>query len=134
MKFSVKTYKRLKSIIHPNIRKKIERFRIEDYYVFPTYHGCNFKNRCVTNKRINYAVGEMCVTPTENLCWKDESKIKWKYLPQKIYFTRYGLKYGMNNFAKNKGRKWYDWDKKQYFNRDEWIKKEQKEFKNSYLS
>ena len=76
----------------------------------------------------------MCVTPTENFCWKDESKIKWKYLPQKISFTRYGLKYGMNNFAKNKGRKWYDSDKKQYFDRDEWIEKGQKEFKNSYLS
>ena len=40
MKFSEDTYKRLKSIIHPNLRKNIEKFRIDNYFVFPNYHGC----------------------------------------------------------------------------------------------
>ena len=30
----------------------------------------------------------------------------------------------MNNFAKCKGRQWFDWDKKQYFNRKHWIEAE----------
>ena len=30
----------------------------------------------------------------------------------------------MNNCAKCKGRQWFDWDKKQYFDRNHWIKPE----------
>ena len=30
----------------------------------------------------------------------------------------------MNNFAKCKGRKWFDWDKKQYFDRSRWYEAE----------
>ena len=89
MRFSVETYKRLKSIIHPNIRMNIERFRIDDYYVFPTYHGCTKRNRNGTNKKINYRLGEICATPTEKLNWKSLYDINWKNLPNKIYFTRY---------------------------------------------
>ena len=30
----------------------------------------------------------------------------------------------MSNFAKCKGRQWFDWDKKQYFDRKRWIESE----------
>ena len=29
---------------------------------------------------------------------------------------------GLNAFAKNKGQKWYNWDRKEYIDRTEWFK------------
>ena len=58
------------------------------------------------------------------LNWKSMYDIKSKNIPHKIYFTRYGSNYDMNNFAKNKGKQWFDWDEKQYFDNDRWIKPE----------
>ena len=130
MRFSEETYKRLRSIIHPNLRKNIEKFRIENYFVFPHYHGCGKKNRNGTNKNINYKIGEICKKPTDYLNWKRMYDIPWKNIPHSIYFTRYGSNYGMNNFVKNKGRQWFDWDKKEYFDKSCWIKTEVEYFNN----
>ena len=104
MRMSVDTYERLKSLFHPKLRRNIDKFKQENYIIFPLYHGCGKKNRNGTNKKINYSVGEVCISPTNTLLPK-MNKTKLKYLPQKIYFTRYGAQFGMNNFVKSKGKK-----------------------------
>ena len=127
MTFSVDVYNRIESAIHPNISNKIHKFKQGNYYVFPTFHGCNFKNRNGSRKRINYKVGNMCVSPTENIYWKDIANINKKKLPYKIYFTRYGyLNYGINSFITRKNGKWFDCDKKRYFDKSKWNDKEEK--------
>ena len=45
MRFSEETFERLKSIFHLKLRKNIENFKIENYFVFPHYHGCGKRNR-----------------------------------------------------------------------------------------
>ena len=127
MRMSEETYERLKSAFHPKLRRNIRKFKQENYFIFPLYHGCGKKNRNGTNKKINYSVGEMCISPTYSLLPK-VNNIKLKYLPQKIYFTRYGGQFGMKNFAKTKGKKWFDWDKGQFFERELWIETERKAF------
>ena len=124
MRFSEEKYERMKSIIHPKLRKNIDKFKIDGYYVFPYYHNCGKRNRNGANKKINYRIGEICKSPTYKLNWKSMHDIKWANIQYKIYLTRYGTNYGMNNFAKCKGRQWFDWDKKQYFNRKRWIEAE----------
>ena len=124
MRFSEETYERMKSIIHPKLRKNIDNFKIDGCYVFPHYHNCGKRNRNGTNKKINYRIGEICKSPTYKLNWKSMYDIKWANIKHKIYLTRYGTNYGMNNFAKCKGGQWFDWDKKQYFNRKHWIEAE----------
>ena len=124
MRFSEETYKRLKSIIHPKLRKNIKKFKIDGYDIFPHYHNCGKRNWNGTNKKINYRIGEMCKKPTEKLNWKSIYDIKWKNIQRKFYFTRYGSNFGMSNFAKCKGRQWFDWNKKQYFDRKRWIEPE----------
>ena len=128
MRISKESYERLKSVFHPKIRKSIEKFKQENYYVFPSYHGCGKKNRNGVNKKINYAVGEMCNSPTYKLSLKPMNEIKWKHLPHKIYWTRNGARFGMNNFAKCKGTQWFDWDKKQYFEKRLWLEIERKHY------
>ena len=66
----------------------------------------------------------MCKSPTYKLNWKSMYDIKWTNIQCKIYFTRYGSNFGMSNFAKCKGRQWFDWDKKQYVDRKHWIEPE----------
>ena len=127
MRMSEETYERLKSVFHPKLRRNIRKFKQENYFIFPLYHGCGKKNRNGTNKKINYSVGEMCISPMYSLLPK-VNNIKLKYLPQKIYFTRYGGQFGMKNFAKTKGKKWFDWDKGQFFERELWIETERKAF------
>ena len=117
LRFSEETYERMKSIIHPKLRKNIDNFKIDGYYVFPHYHDCGKRNRNGTNKKINYKIGEICKKPTDHFNWKSLYDIEWKNTPHKICFTRYGSNYGMNNFPKNKGRQWFGWDKKQYFDK-----------------
>ena len=127
MRMSEETYERLKSVFHSKLRRNIRKFKQENYFIFPLYHGCGKKNRNGTNKKINYSVGEMCISPTYSLLPK-VNNIKLKYLPQRIYFTRYGGQFGMKNFAKTKGKKWFDWDKGQFFERELWIETERKAF------
>ena len=51
MRMSEETYERLKSVFHPKIRKNIEKFKQENYYIFPSYHGCGKRNRNGVNKK-----------------------------------------------------------------------------------
>ena len=125
MRMSEETYERLKSVFHPKLRRNIRKFKQENYFIFPLYHRCGKKNRNGTNKKINYSVGEMCISPTYSLLPK-VNNIKLKYLPQKIYFTRYGGQFGMQNFVKTKGKKWFNWDKGQFFENEQWIEIETK--------
>ena len=124
MRFSEDTYKRIKSIIHPKIRKNIDNFKIDGYYVFPHFHNCGKRNRNGTNKKINYRIGKMCKSATYKLNWTCMYDISWDSVPHKIYLTRYMSTIGMNNFALNQDRKWFDWDKKQYFDRSLWYRSE----------
>ena len=132
MRMSEKTYERLKSVFHLKLRKNIDKFKEGNYFIFPLYHGCGKRNRNGTNKKINYSVGEICISPTYGLLPKTNNT-KLKYLPQKIYFTRYGGQFGMNNFAKTKGKKWFDWDKGQFFEREHWIEIEKVAYKEKYM-
>ena len=127
-RMSEETYERLKSVFHPKLRKNIGKFKQENYYMFPLYHGCGKMNRNGTNKKINYSVGEICKSPTYKISFKPLHEIEWEYLPNKIYFTRYGARYGMNNFAKCKGTQWFDWDKKQFFEKRLWLEIEKKHY------
>ena len=122
MKISIESYNRIKSAIHPNIRKQKENFKQEQYYVFPNYHGCNKKNRNDTRKKINYRQGNFCILGTDSLYWKNTNNINIKKLPYKIYFTRYGgTNHGINRLITIKNPNlWFDWDKKQYFNKRKW--------------
>ena len=88
MRFPEETYERMKSIIHPKLRKNIDNFKIDGYYVFPHYHNCGKQNRNGTNKKINYGIGEICKSPMYKLNWKSMYDIKWESIQHKIYFTR----------------------------------------------
>ena len=73
-------------LIHPNLMWSIDCYKKDNYYVFPTYHGCNYKNKNCTRKRIDYKSGEQCIRPIDIPCW---TKTKQKYKNKgKVYFTR----------------------------------------------
>ena len=64
----------------------IESYKVGAYYLFPTYHGCQHRNRNGTRKKIQYNKGEQCINPVHTACWR---KTKKKYLSPKVYNTRY---------------------------------------------
>ena len=70
MRFSEHDYKKFKSMIHPKLKANIQKFKKDDYYIFPTYHGCGKRNRNGTNKKVNYRIGDMCKKATYTLNWK----------------------------------------------------------------
>ena len=73
-------------LIDPNLMWSIDRYKKDSSYVFLTYHGCNYKNRNGTRKRIDYKRGEQCMRPTDIPYWR---KTKEKYKNKgKVYFTR----------------------------------------------
>ena len=73
-------------LIHPNLMWSIDCYKKDNYYVFPTYHGCNYKNKNCTRKRIDYKSGEQCIRPIDIPYW---TKTKEKYKNKgKVYFTR----------------------------------------------
>ena len=73
-------------LIHPNLMWSIDCYKKDNYYVFPTYHGCNYKNKNCTRKRIDYKSGEQCIRPIDIPYW---TKTKQKYKNKgKVYFTR----------------------------------------------
>ena len=37
---------------HPNLLSDIESYKVGAYYIFPTYHGCPYRKRNVTRKKI----------------------------------------------------------------------------------
>ena len=73
-------------LIHPNLMWSIDCYKKDNYCVFPTYHGCNYKNKNCTRKRIDYKSGEQCIRPIDIPYW---TKTKQKYKNKgKVYFTR----------------------------------------------
>ena len=73
-------------LIHPNLMWSIYCYKKDNYHVFPTYHGCNYKNKNCTRKRIDYKRGEQCIRPIDIPYWR---KTKEKYKNKgKVYFTR----------------------------------------------
>ena len=122
MKISIESFNRIKTAVHPNIRKQIEKFTQGEYYVFPNYHGCNKRNQNGTRKTINYRQGNLCNLGTDSFYWKNMKDININKLPYKIYFTRYGgANYGVNRLITIKNPdQWFDWDKKRYFHKRKW--------------
>ena len=57
MKISIESFNRIKTAVHPNIRKQIEKFKQEEYYVFPNYHGCNKKIEMEQGKKLTIDKG-----------------------------------------------------------------------------
>ena len=44
--------------LHPNLVSNIHRYKEGSYYLFPSYHGCFYRNRNGTRKKIQYSKGE----------------------------------------------------------------------------
>ena len=128
MRFSEKTFKKFKNMMHPKLVAKIHKFKKGSYYFLPIYHGCGRRNRNGTNKAINYRIGDMCEAGTYSLNWEPWEKINWNLLPHKIYLTRYMHEIGLNKLAKHKKNKWFDWEKNIYIDRKEWYKAQSEEF------
>ena len=80
---------------HPNLVSNIKRYKDGCYYLYPSYHGCSYRNRNGTRKKIQYNRGEQCVNLVHNSCWK---RVKKKYLgfPPRVYLTRYQKNYFKN--------------------------------------
>ena len=77
--------------IHPNLLSDVESYEVSTYYIFPAYHGCQYKNRNGTRKKIEYNRGEIRVfLPVHTAYW---IKTKKKYLSPKVYHTRYQRKF-----------------------------------------
>ena len=78
--------------LHPNLVSNIKRYKEGCYYLFAWYHGCSYRNRNGTRKKIQYNRGEQCVNPVQTSCWRP---VKKKYLgfSPRIYLTRYRENY-----------------------------------------
>ena len=127
LRISKENFKKIESIFHPRIRKNIRQFERKDlgntiYYSFPYFHGCRKLNKNKLNKRINYRIGEMCKSPSSKISFKNIIELNENHLTKKIYFTRYGTNFGINKFAICKNKKWFNWDKKQFFEKKYWMK------------
>ena len=77
--------------LHPNIVSNIEFYKEGSFYVFPCYHGCRFRNRNGTRKKIRYHKGEQCINPVNTESWRP---VKKKYFGSavRVYPTRYRKK------------------------------------------
>ena len=74
--------------LHPNTGSNIDSCKEGCYYLFPFYHGCCYRNRNGTRKKMQYNKREQCLIPVHTFCWKP---VKKKHLgnPFRIYQTRY---------------------------------------------
>ena len=74
--------------LHPNIVSNIDRYKERHYYLFPPYHGCRYRHRNRTRKRIQYNKREQCINPVQIFLWRPA---KQKYLGNliRLYMTRY---------------------------------------------
>ena len=77
----------------------IESYKVGAYYIFPTYHCCQYRNRNGTRKRIQYNKGKMCISLAHTACWR---KIIKKYLNPKVYNTRYQRNFVKTEFEKKR--------------------------------
>ena len=57
MKISNESFNRIKTAVHPNIRKQIEKFKQGEYYVFPNYHDCNKKIEMEQGRKLTIEKG-----------------------------------------------------------------------------
>ena len=73
--------------LHPNIISNIDSYKRLLLY-FPSYHGCRYRNRNRTRKRIYYNKGKQCLVPVHSFCRRP---VKKKYLGNHIgvYMIRY---------------------------------------------
>ena len=78
--------KLFKNFFHPNLLSDFESYKVGTYYLFPTYHGCWYKNRNGTRKKMQFFRGEVCINAVHTACWR---RTKKKYLNPKVYNTRY---------------------------------------------
>ena len=83
------------NFLQPNLVSNIKRCKEGCYYLFPSYHGCSYRNRNGTRKKIQYKRGEQCVNPVHTSSY---TPVKKKYLgfSPRIYFTRYRKNYFKN--------------------------------------
>ena len=83
------------NFLQPNLVSNIKRCKEGCYYLFPSYHGCSYRNRNGTRKKMQYNGGEQCVNPAHTSCWRP---VKNKYLgfPPRVYLTRYRKNYFKN--------------------------------------
>ena len=63
--------------LHRNIVSNIKSYEHDSYYLFPTYHGCHYRNKNRTRKKIQYNREEQCINPVHTFCWRP---LKKKYL------------------------------------------------------
>ena len=56
--------------LHPNIAFNIDRYKEGHYCLFPSYHGCFYRNRNGTRKIIQYNKGEQCINPVQIFRWR----------------------------------------------------------------
>ena len=81
--------------LQPNLVSNIKRYKEGYYYFFPSYHGCSYRNRNGTRKKMQYNKIEQCVNPVHTSCWRPVKK-KYLGLPPRIYPTRYRKNYFKN--------------------------------------
>ena len=48
-----KNISKLLKHIHPNLLSDLESYKVGTHYIFPTYHGCWYRNRNETRKKYN---------------------------------------------------------------------------------
>ena len=56
------------NFLQPNLVSNIKRCKEGCYYLFPSYHGCSYRNRNGTRKKIQYKRREQCVNPVHTSC------------------------------------------------------------------
>ena len=73
--------------LHPNLVNNIQSYKQEDgCYLFPKYHGCDYRNRNDTKKSIDYKRRQQCLMPTNDpYLWVTKDKYKDK---RRSYLTR----------------------------------------------
>ena len=52
--------------LHSNIISNIDSYKKGYYYIFPSYHGCRYRNRNGTRKRIQNNKGEQSLAPVRS--------------------------------------------------------------------
>ena len=60
-----------------------------------SYHGCSYRSRNGTRKKIQYNRGEQRVNPIHTSCWRPVKKIYLGF-PPRNYLTKYRKKYFKN--------------------------------------
>ena len=81
--------------LHPNLVSNIKRYKEGCFYLFPSHHGCSYRNRNETRKKVQYSRGEQCVNVAHTSCWRPAKK-KYLGFSPRVYLTRYRKNYFKN--------------------------------------